>query len=384
MSRHFHWSDLRGLNQLVNTATVGITDLVEAMHETILGTPGVLEQGRHGERAESPGSSTAPCAESPAWSASRWTRCCTSSRPAGTNSAARTPEGLAIVAALNGVIGDHLVASANPLAITMSVTHGGDRVALDARALATPFPASPARVVVLVHGLCMNDLQWTRNGHDHGAALARDLGCLPLYLRYNTGRHISTNGHEFAYLLELMWSSWPEPKTTARHRWPQHGGADRAQRVPPGNGSGPPVAHASRHADLPRHAAPGSAARACRTALRRRAGIEPLHRAVSTHRSRSQRRNTRSGPWLRPRRGLAIRGQPGQASPGFPCRCPQAFVAMPSRQAGSDGLAILHARIVATGSSRWPVPLDSIAISRIGLRFPRATRIVHGPATSTC
>ena len=39
----------------------------------------------------------------------------------------------------------------------------------------------------MVHGLCMNDRQWMRDGHDHGEALARDLDCTPLYLHYNSG-----------------------------------------------------------------------------------------------------------------------------------------------------------------------------------------------------
>jgi hypothetical protein len=51
---------------------------------------------------------------------------------------------------------------------------------------------------VLLHGLCMNDLQWRRAGHDHGRALARDLDYTPVYLRYNSGLHISTNGRRFS------------------------------------------------------------------------------------------------------------------------------------------------------------------------------------------
>jgi len=66
-------------------------------------------------------------------------------------------------------------------------------------------------LLVLVHGLCMNDLHWTRNGHDHGAALAMDLGYTPVYLHYNSGRHISFNGREFAALMETLVREWPLP-----------------------------------------------------------------------------------------------------------------------------------------------------------------------------
>ena len=59
----------------------------------------------------------------------------------------------------------------------------------------------------------MNDLQWKRKGHDHGAALARDLAYTPVYLHYNSGLHISTNGRAFAELLEALVRLWPVPLT---------------------------------------------------------------------------------------------------------------------------------------------------------------------------
>ena len=64
---------------------------------------------------------------------------------------------------------------------------------------------------MLAHGLCLNDLQWNRRGHDHGAALARDLGYTPVYLHYNTGLHISTNGRQLAEALEALVAQWPVP-----------------------------------------------------------------------------------------------------------------------------------------------------------------------------
>ena len=68
--------------------------------------------------------------------------------------------------------------------------------------LAAAIPQAGGKLLVLLHGLCMNDLQWMRKGHDHGAALARDLGYTPVYLHYNSGLHISTNGRAFAEQLE--------------------------------------------------------------------------------------------------------------------------------------------------------------------------------------
>jgi pimeloyl-ACP methyl ester carboxylesterase len=62
-------------------------------------------------------------------------------------------------------------------------------------------------------------LQWNHErsdhsaSHDHGAALVRDLGYTAIYLHYNSGRHIATNGEEFARVLENLVQQWPEPIT---------------------------------------------------------------------------------------------------------------------------------------------------------------------------
>jgi pimeloyl-ACP methyl ester carboxylesterase len=57
----------------------------------------------------------------------------------------------------------------------------------------------------------MNDLQWHRSGHDHGAALATDLGATAIYLRYNSGLHISANGRQLAQQLQDLLHAWPQP-----------------------------------------------------------------------------------------------------------------------------------------------------------------------------
>jgi pimeloyl-ACP methyl ester carboxylesterase len=122
---------------------------------------------------------------------------------------ASSPAREAALAALNGVIGDHLVASNNSLAIPMQFRHNGKPVNKDV--LSEAIQQSNGRLAILVHGAFMNDLQWNREGHDHGAALARDLGITPLYLHYNAGRHISENGREFSDLLETTIAQAPRP-----------------------------------------------------------------------------------------------------------------------------------------------------------------------------
>ena len=110
--------------------------------------------------------------------------------------AAESFERLAVLSALNGVIGDYLERTQNPLAIRMQ--------------LFPPTTAGP-NVLVMLHGLCMNEQQWTRGGHNHALALERDQGWRPLYVRYNSGRHVSTNGRELAHMLESQLALWPVP-----------------------------------------------------------------------------------------------------------------------------------------------------------------------------
>ena len=125
--------------------------------------------------------------------------------------AATSAEREAVQAAVNGVLGDHLAASANPLAIPMRLRRDGQPLDLTTPALAAALPQPTGKILVLAHGLCMNDRQWQRKGHDHGAALAADAGFTPVYLHYNSGLHVSTNGRAFAGQLEALLGAWPVP-----------------------------------------------------------------------------------------------------------------------------------------------------------------------------
>ena len=207
-------SDVRGLGRLAVDATAGLTSLVETLHHNIArisaplgapasapmeGIPGFVYRAIRGTtRAVGGGidlllGEIAPLLKhEPSLSGRE-----------------------AVLAALNGVLGDHLALTGNPLAIQMRLRRGGIPLELTrdglSRAIADPSP----RVLVLVHGLCFNDLQWRREGHDHGAALARDAAATcpmtEIYLHYNSGRHVSTNGRAFAEMLEALSKAWPVP-----------------------------------------------------------------------------------------------------------------------------------------------------------------------------
>jgi len=124
---------------------------------------------------------------------------------------ADTPARDQLVAALNGVLGDYLARSDNPLAIPLAMRRDGAPLVLERNALSAAFPLARSTVVVAVHGLCMNDRQWTRKGHDHGIALARDLDATLLHLHYNSGRHVHETGRDFAAALDALVDEWPVP-----------------------------------------------------------------------------------------------------------------------------------------------------------------------------
>jgi pimeloyl-ACP methyl ester carboxylesterase len=124
-----------------------------------------------------------------------------------------TRRGSAVIAALNGLVGDRLERSGSDLHQPASVRVDGETVALDAGSLSAAFPDATARLVVFLHGLMGNEFYWdwggAHPGDTYGARLASDLGSTPIYLRYNTGLHVSENGLSVAALLEELVGAWP-------------------------------------------------------------------------------------------------------------------------------------------------------------------------------
>jgi pimeloyl-ACP methyl ester carboxylesterase len=210
--RSLRLSDLHGAARLGVDATSGLADVVEAMHAAIARP----DRGLRGAAASRTSGITGFVYRS-VRGVSRLTGAgldAVLARPSLEHERRheRTSAGReAIIAALNGVLGDHLAATANPLAIPMRLHHAGRPLVLDTAVLSQACPAAGGKLLVLVHGLCMNHLQWARGGHDHGAMLADALGCTPLYLHYNTGLSIADNGLRFAERLEDLHAAWPVP-----------------------------------------------------------------------------------------------------------------------------------------------------------------------------
>jgi len=138
-------------------------------------------------------------------------------------SAAKSPDspsvqgsaaGRAVVSALNGAFGDTLERRGNSLALPMAFRCSGRDLDLTRDELARVYPNAKSRLVVFIHGLCETDDAWRLGSARHvpyGDRMEIELGYSPLYVRYNTGRHVSENGREFAQRLERLIGAWPVP-----------------------------------------------------------------------------------------------------------------------------------------------------------------------------
>lgn len=206
-------SDLRGIARLATHATTGVVGIAEGVHRGIwraVGIPGSTAPGRTrgltglvyesirrtshlaGRGAEAALAGLEPLLKSP------------------DEDLPQAPRREALLAALNGVVGDHLVADGNPLATPMTLRYQGEPLRWND---SSAMQGTTGRVLLMVHGLCMNDLQWRvprgRHGADHASALAVALGYTPVYVRYNSGLRTAWNGRELSAHLERLVTHWP-------------------------------------------------------------------------------------------------------------------------------------------------------------------------------
>jgi hypothetical protein len=127
--------------------------------------------------------------------------------------------GRVALAVLNGAHGDLVQREAPALALDMTVRVAGRVVPVTTAALAEAFPGANGRLAVFLHGLTETETSWCfkaerhhgRPGVTYGTQLQEDLGLTPVYLRYNTGLHISDNGRSLDRLLAALVEAWPVP-----------------------------------------------------------------------------------------------------------------------------------------------------------------------------
>ncbi|MDO9504369.1 MAG: alpha/beta hydrolase [Hydrogenophaga sp.] len=211
--RHLRPSDLQAAVRLATQATTGVIGIAEGVHQSVRrkmgmsagtepdrtgGLTGQIYRGIRGVTAmvghglDGALSTLLPLLDDPA----------THPEP--------SPGREAVLAALNGVMGDRLLAQNNPLAQRMELRLAGLALPMERPApLRERLAGASPHLLLMLHGLCMNDTQWLRAGHDHGAFLAQALGCTPVYVRYNSGLHTSLNGRELAGQLERLVAQWP-------------------------------------------------------------------------------------------------------------------------------------------------------------------------------
>lgn len=214
-SRHLRASDLRAVAQLLTQTTRSVATIVEGVHRSVLDTVGL------------PGAAQPGTTRGLTGLVYRGVHGITQGVGSGVDAMLRQLQPLldaalpdspgsypreALLAALNGVMGDHLAASGNPLATPMALWHAGQSLDLSAP---MALPQARPQVLLMLHGLCRNDLQWTTE-HDgqpvnHGEMLAQALDHTPLYLRYNTGLPLRQNGQLLSDQLEQLLHRWPAP-----------------------------------------------------------------------------------------------------------------------------------------------------------------------------
>ncbi|MBF9220203.1 esterase/lipase family protein [Hymenobacter ruricola] len=113
---------------------------------------------------------------------------------------------------LNGALGDQLAARFDRRAIRMSFRRGGEDVPVADLRLSEP----RQKTVVFVHGLMGDELIWQTGFQDapgsrrYGPRLAEETHCRALYLRFNSGLHLSENGRELSRLLTELVSTYPD------------------------------------------------------------------------------------------------------------------------------------------------------------------------------
>ncbi len=216
--RHLRVSDLRGVTQLATEATRGVATMAEGVHQAVWSTLGATGHPASAARARGVTGFVYRTVHGVTELVGKGLQATfTRLEPlleSLVDAPEETPERQAVLAALNGVLGDRLAQTHNPLATPMTLRWQGQ--VLDPQAM-PPMPGATGKVLLLIHGLCMNDLQWSAQpvndgpvASDHGAALAAH-GYTPVYLRYNTGLHTSQNGQDLARLLEQLMAHWPQP-----------------------------------------------------------------------------------------------------------------------------------------------------------------------------
>ncbi len=215
--KHLRSTDLRGLAKLATQATANVTKIAEGVTQSVWSTMGA-PSGKAKDQTRGITGLVYKSIQGVTQLVGKGTESLLAGLQPLLDKIDSEPQESApreaVLAALNGVMGDRLADSDNPLATTMTLRFNNEALnweAMPDKALLT------GKVLIVVHGLCMNDLQWTSQvdgkSINHAEMLATKLGYTPVYVRYNTGRHTSQNGQALSNQLELLTALWSTPLT---------------------------------------------------------------------------------------------------------------------------------------------------------------------------
>ncbi len=133
--------------------------------------------------------------------------------------------GAVLTGAVNGLVGDHMVALDNDLAVPMTlytatVHDEYDELPTEPEGIRAVVADHPERdlghVVLFLHGLGETEHAWrlygeASAGEGYAERVASAVGAVPLLLRYNSGLRIADNGAALSLLLTDLSRRWPVP-----------------------------------------------------------------------------------------------------------------------------------------------------------------------------
>lgn len=145
--------------------------------------------------------------------------------PAATKVAQKAPTRMikhrasSTAAFVQGFTGDRLASTDLPIAYPMTLRRSGYDVPVTKAGLANAYPDAGSSLVVFVHGFVGTEQMWKRraNRDDYGRRLSygRRMEALgdwsAIWVRYNTGQRVSTNGRDLGRLLARVVARWPVP-----------------------------------------------------------------------------------------------------------------------------------------------------------------------------
>ncbi|MFN8254059.1 MAG: hypothetical protein U0W24_00100 [Bacteroidales bacterium] len=113
-----------------------------------------------------------------------------------------------LVPFINGLYGDKMAVKGHKALINMAFRHQSKNIEPEEIEKLFRFEDFNGRLVILVHGLMNDETTWTSEPNDEiqrlGSRLEKKAGAVILYVRYNTGLHISENGKKLNTLIENL------------------------------------------------------------------------------------------------------------------------------------------------------------------------------------